>query len=67
MNTDNYLSPFSKDLFRLLANCFLLLRYVLIFLTLLVDFQILNRESVEGPWTGDTKLFNPLTLYSVLL
>ena len=26
--TDNYLPPFSKDLFRLLANCFLLLGFV---------------------------------------
>ena len=48
---DNYLDPVVSDLFRMLANCFLLFRSdmaVFIFPTLLLDLQKPNEKSAQG-------------------
>ena len=58
-------APFSKDLFRLLADCFLLLGCVNIPDT--IGFQRFNWESVQGPGMGNIQLFNPFLLYCFTL
>ena len=68
----NYLPPFSKDLLRLLATCFLLFGCVNIHIgwTLLVGHYwldtigwtlLVDYESSQDPWGGDIQLFNPFS------
>ena len=59
-----------RDLFCLLANCFLLFcsdLAVLIYVTLLADIQRPNCKLAQGRRGGDLLLFNPLLLYCFTL
>ena len=65
-NPDTYLDLTNVgDIFRLLANCFLLFwdLAVLIFATLLAYIQRPNRKSAQGQRGGYIELFNPFPLY----
>ena len=62
--TDNYLPPFSKDLFRQLANCFLLLDCVNIPDTIGWFSKDLIESRDMGLGMGDIQLFNPFPPYS---
>ena len=66
----NYLESPLVDLFRLLANCFLLFcsdLAVLIFPRVMVDFQRPNWKSAQDPWGGDIQIFNPFPFYCFTL
>ena len=61
------MNPPVWDLFRLLENCFLLFcrdLAVLIFSTLLVDFQRINRKSAHGSRGGDIQTPSVVLLYT---
>ena len=64
------MDPPVGDLFRLLANCFLLFcsdLALLIFPTLLVDLKRPNYRLAQGPQVGDIQLYNPFPLYDFTL